>query len=560
MNRETESHFSNLPEIKIGRSNMVRPFTHTGSGDAALLLPIYVDNLIQPGDSVKMKFSSIIREMTPLVPVMDTAWADIMFFFVPKRLVWDHWVNFWGQNDTEPWIQKVDYTVPKLKAPKEGWTVGSLAEKLGYPIGVGDIEVDALPTRAYCKIWNDWFRDENLKNPVYINTGDSLTQGTDWSEYTEESPFDPVTDAETGAYPLKVAKPHDYFTSALPGLQKGPEVYIPLGETTPLIGFDTGIEPPVDTSPTLNEDAIGKQIGILNRNSSATGQQFSSLYYEDPDSATGSSFVGSNEYIGLAADLSNAVGASITQLRQAFAIQRFYEALARGGSRYIEVLRNIYGVTAPDYRLQRTEYIGGTRFYINMNQVIQSDAGATDATPLGHTGAYSVTTGKKDDLFSHAFVEHGVLMGLMCIRTEHSYSQGINRQFTKFKLFDYYTPQLANISEQAILNKEIYAQGTEEDEEAFGYQEAWAEYRYFPNMVTGEIRVDAPQSLSAWTYADHYEELPKLGDKWIDETKENIARTIAVENHDQFFYDFYFKPIYTRPMPIYSIPGLSSHF
>lgn len=550
MNRETESHFSNLPEIKVGRSNMVRPFTHTGSGDASLLLPIYVDNLIQPGDSVKMKFSSIIREMTPLVPVMDTAWADIMFFFVPKRLVWDHWVNFWGQNDTEPWIQRVDYTVPKLKAPENGWSVGSLAEKLGYPVGVGGIEVDALPTRAYCKIWNDWFRDENLKNPVYINTGDSLTQGTDMSEYDDDNPYDYVTGAETGAYPLKVAKPHDYFTSALPGMQKGPEVYIPLGETAPIIGTETEKRP---------GDSYTDETGLIGKSLSLAMPQAGGLYPYTDDAGSGEYLTGTHT-IGLAADLSNAIGASITQLRQSFAIQRFYEALARGGSRYIEVLRNIYGVTAPDYRLQRAEYIGGTRFYINMNQVIQSDAGATDATPLGHTGAYSVTTGKKEDLFSHAFVEHGVLMGLMCIRTEHSYSQGINRQFTKFKLFDYYTPQLANISEQAILNKEIYAQGTDEDEEAFGYQEAWAEYRYFPNIVTGEIRVEAPQSLSAWTYADHYEELPKLGDEWIDETKDNIARTIAVENHDQFFYDFYFKPIYTRPMPIYSVPGLSSHY
>lgn len=549
MNRETESHFSNLPSIKIGRSNMVRPFTHTGSGDAALLLPIYVDNLIQPGDSVKMKFSSIIREMTPLVPVMDTAWADIMFFFVPKRLVWTHWENFWGQNDTEPWIQKNDYVVPKLKAPKNGWTVGSLAEKLGYPIGVGDIEVDATPTRAYCQIWNDWFRDENLKNPCYINKGDSTTQGTDWSEYDSENPYDYVTGAETGAYPLKVAKPHDYFTSALPGLQKGPEVYIPLGEEAPIIGSN-GETPWSGYNHWTAAD--GKEIGFARR---ADNQAFVPYEFDSPANA-----MPLNTTTMLKVDLSNAVGASITQLRQAFAIQRFYEALARGGSRYIEVLRNIYGVTAPDFRLQRAEYIGGTRFYINMNQVIQSDAGANDATPLGHTGAYSVTTGKKDDLFSHAFVEHGVLMGLMCIRTEHSYSQGINRQFTKFHLFDYYTPQLANISEQAILNKEIYAQGTDEDEEAFGYQEAWAEYRYFPNMVTGEIRVDAPQSLSIWSYADHYEELPKLGDEWIDETKDNIARTIAVENHDQFFYDFYFKPTYTRPMPIYSIPGLSSHF
>lgn len=544
MFKEKEMHFSNVPEVSIGRSKMHIPNTHTGSGNAADLIPIFCDNLIMPGDSIKMRMSSVIRMMTPLVPVMDNAWADIMFFFVPKRLVWDHWQNFWGENDTEPWIQKVEYSVPKLTAPENGWTVGSLAEKFGYPIGVGDYEVDALPIRSYCKLWNDWFRDENLKNPAYISTGDSTTQGTDISEYDDNNPYDYVTGAETGAACLKVAKPHDYFTSALPGLQKGPDVYIPLGETAPVIGA----EPDTGTAATA---LIGKNLAAYYRGNSET-------FIVTDDS--NHSYMPGSTYIGLQADLSAAVGATITQLRQAFAIQRFYEALARGGSRYIEIIRNVFGTTAPDYRLQRSEYIGGCRIPINVSQVIQSDAGATDATPLGHTGAYSLTADRKDDLFNHAFVEHGCLIGVMCIRTDHTYSQGIERQYTKFKLFDWYTPQLANISEQAVLNKEIYTQATDEDEEAFGYQEAWAEYRSHKNIVTGELRVDAPQSLSAWTYADHYTELPKLGDEWIDETKENIARTLAVQNHDQFAFDFYFAPIYTRPMPIYSIPGLTSHF
>lgn len=546
MFREKEIHFSNVPEVKIGRSKMHIPNTHTGSGNAGDLIPIFCDNLIQPGDSIKMKMSSIIRMMTPLVPVMDNAWADIMFFFVPKRLVWDHWQNFWGENDTEPWIQKTEYSVPKLKAPANGWTVGSLAEKFGMPIGVGNYEIDALPFRSYCKIWNDWFRDENLKNPAYISTGDSTTQGTDITEYDELNPYDYVTGAETGAACLKVAKPHDYFTSALPGLQKGPDVYIPLGESAPVVGEHwerQGFTPA--------ESLEGKQIGVA---TNGTWQTILNGIDETPISMPNAST------IALQTDLSQAVGATITQLRQAFAIQRFYEALARGGSRYIEIIRNVFGTTAPDYRLQRSEYVGGFRIPINVSQVIQSDAGATDATPLGHTGAYSLTADRKDDLFTHAFVEHGCLIGVMCIRTDHTYSQGIERQYTKFKLFDYYTPQLANISEQAILNKEIYTQATDEDEEAFGYQEAWAEYRSHKNIVTGELRVDAPQSLSAWTYADHYTELPRLGDEWINETKENIDRTIAVQNHDQFFFDFYFAPTYTRPMPIYSIPGLTSHF
>lgn len=550
MFKEKEIHFSNVPEVKIGRSKMHIPNTHTGSGNAADLIPIFCDNLIQPGDSIKMKMSSIIRMMTPLVPVMDNAWADVMFFFIPKRLVWDHWANFWGENDTEPWIQRTEYSVPKLKAPENGWTVGSLAEKFGFPIGVGNYEVDALPIRSYCKVWNDWFRDENLKNPCYITTGDSTTQGTDISEYTEQNPYDYVTGAETGAACLKVAKPHDYFTSASPGMQKGPDVYIPLGDEAPIIAT----EPVGDyiSGQTTAEGMLNKEPVFINQ----MGQQSAWMV----TGTTAADQLRTSQAVSLAADLSNAVGATITQLRQAFAIQRFYEALARGGSRYIEIVRNIFGTTAPDYRLQRSEYIGGCRIPINVSQVIQSDAGATDATPLGHTGAYSLTADRKDDLFTHAFVEHGCLIGVMCIRTDHTYSQGIERQYTKFKLFDYYTPQLANISEQAILNKEIYTQATDEDEEAFGYQEAWAEYRSHKNIVTGELRVDAPQSLSAWTYADHYTELPRLGDEWIDETKENIDRTIAVQNHDQFFFDFYFAPIYTRPMPIYSIPGLTSHF
>lgn len=485
--------------------------------------------------------------MTPLVPVMDNCWADIMFFFVPKRLTWTHWQAFWGENETEPWIQKTEYNVPKTKAPDNGWKVGSLAEKFGWPIDVGNYEVDSTVLRAYCKIWNDWFRDENLKNPCFISTGDSTTQGTDLSEYNEQNPYDYVTGAETGAACLKVAKPHDYFTSALPGLQKGPDVYIPLGDSAP-VRFGENISP----NPT-NENILGDNVVVMGTNGSANA-----AVYATTDEGAAKTFTSSLAN-AIYADLSDAVGATITQLRQAFAIQRFYEALARGGSRYIEIIRNVFGTTAPDYRLQRSEYIGGFRLPINISQVIQSDAGANDATPLGHTGAYSLTADRKDDLFTHAFVEHGTLIGVMCIRTDHTYSQGIEKQYTKFKLFDYYTPQLANISETAILNKEIYTQGTNEDEEAFGYQEAWAEYRQHKNIVTGELRVDAPQSLSSWTYADHYTELPKLGDEWIDETKENIGRTIAVQNHDQFTYDFYFKPTYTRPMPIYSIPGLTSH-
>lgn len=492
MHRETESHFATLPEVKIGRSNLSIPFTNSGTCNAAQLIPIYWQECL-PGDTCKMKMSSVLRMTTPLVPVMDNCWADVMFFFIPNRLTWDHWPAFWGENDTEPWIQKVDYTVPKLVAPENGWTKGSLAEKFGWPTKVGGYEVSALWTRSYIKVWNDWFRDQNLKNPAYLSTGDSTTQGTDISEYNAENPYDYVTDAETGAMPLVVAKPHDYFTSALPGLQKGPEVYIPFAEKLPIMATDS-------TTGDDDEDLIGKPIRFAREASSQGGK------VNIATDVTGSlDYLSEGKSIGIEVDLSRAVGASITLLRQSFAIQRFYEALARNGSRYIEVLRGVYGTVNPDFRLQRSEYVGGYRLPINIAQVIQSDAGASDATPLGHTGAMSHTADRHDDLFTHSFTEHGILLGLMAIRTDHTYQQGLNKMFTKFKLFDYYTPQLANISEVAILNKEIYLDGSDKDEEAFGYQEAYAEYRYQPNVISGELKSNYDQSLDVWTYADYYE-------------------------------------------------------
>lgn len=542
MNRETEQHFANIPDITISRSKLVRPYTLWDTMNAADLVPIYVDSDIMPGDTVKMQMSSVIRMMTPLVPVMDNCYADITFFFVPHRLVWDHWENFWGQNDTAPWIQQVEYTTPMIKAPATtGWEEKSLADKLGYPLNAPEVEVSALPLRAYCKIYNDFWRDENWKNPVNFTTGDDTVIGTNPSDYTDENPYDYVTDTETAAMCLKAAKPHDYFTSVLPSAQKGPEVYIPLGESAPVWGQATEIG-------VTEESLVGKNLTLyMNEHS-----QFGITAGADQNLTAAHT-------IGLYTDLSNAVGATIGQLRQAYSIQRFYEALARGGSRYIEMIRSIYGVTNPDFRLQRAEYLGGFRLPINVNQVLQSDAGASDATPLGHTGAYSLTADARDDVFTHSFTEHGTLMGLITIRHEHSYGQGCPRMFTRKKIFDYYTPQLANLSEQAVLAKEIYCDGTSDDENAWGYQEAWAEYRYFPNQVHGEIRASYAQSLSVWTYQDYYEERPTMGDKWIDESDVEIQNTLAVQNHDQFFANYYFKPIYIRPMPVYSVPGLTGH-
>lgn len=550
MNKETEMHFANIPDISISRSKLTRPHLEWTTFNAADLIPIYVDTDIMPGDSVKMKMATVVRQMTPLVPVMDNCTAEITWWFVPHRLVWDHWENFWGQNDTEPWIQRTEYTIPQIKAPATtGWEEKSLADYLGYPLHAPEKEVSALPVRAYIKIWNDFWRDENWKNPTYMSTGDATVTGTNPSDYDDENPYDYVTNTETAALPLKAAKPHDYFTSVLPSTQKGPDVYIPLGESAPVKWTGLKESPGSLTDATNMKDLT---VGSLTNASGSTSY--------GTDGTNTRQQIASGAASTMYTDLSEAVGATIAQLRQAYSIQRFYEALARGGSRYIETIRSIYGVTNPDYRLQRAEYLGGFRLPINVAQVIQSDAGASDATPLGHTGAYSVTADNHDDVFTHAFTEHGTLMGLITIRHDLSYSQGVNRMYTRKKIFDFYTPQLANLSEQAVLSQEIYCDGTDNDLKAWGYQEAWAEYRYFPNQVHAEMRATYPTSLSVWTYQDYYTERPTMGDKWIDASDENIKRTLAVQDHDEFFGNFYFKPEYVRPMPVYSIPGLQGHF
>ena len=552
MNRETESHFSNLPTLNIKRSRFKRPSTHKTSFNASDLIPIYVDSDILPGDSVKMRMAEIVRMQTPIFPVMDNAYMDIYFFFVPHRIVWEHWKEFWGENNLTAWEQQVPYEIPQIEAPAStGWTEGTIADYMGIPTGVDDISVNHLPFRAYVKVWNDWFRDENLKDPAYIQSDETTLTGANSGSY--------VTAAQLGAAPLKVAKYHDYFTSALPAPQKGPSVNLPLGQAAPVIGVDPTNKP---TNYTLESNLLSKNLEIYRDSQGNVG------VIGDATGTPGFT-PASNKVIGLAADLSNALGATINQLRQAFAVQAFYEAQSRGGSRYIEFIKNIFGVTSPDGRLQRSEYLGGTRVQINMDQVLQTSS--TDAiSPQGNTAAFSCTVNSEEDLFTHSFTEHGTLIGVACIRTDHTYQQGINRMWSRKKWTDYYVPQLANLGEVPILNKELYAQGDSVvdtdgnivDDQVFGYQEAWADYRYMPSRVSGEMRSSYAQSLDAWHYADDYNALPTLSSSWIDETEDNIDRTISVQHStaNQFFGDFYFDPIYVRPMPVYSIPAMLNHF
>lgn len=544
MNRNTESHFATVPILDVRRSKFKRPHDHKSTFNVGELVPIFYDGTIMPGDTVKMRMSEIIRMMTPITPVMDMMWCDTYFFFVPYRLIWEHFKQFWGENDTAPWTQTNEYKIPKIKAPENGWLKGSLADHLGYPTKIGGYEKSALPFRAYVAIVNRWFRDQNLKNPCYLTLGDATIQGTD--KTTLGANYDYVTDTEKGAAPFIVARTQDMFSTALPEPQKGPDVNVPLGETARVIG--------VEPDYLYRQDQPLWTNGV-NKNLAMTRGQSDELIYSDEEQAE---TIPSKQTIGLAADLSNAVGATINQLRQAYAIQKFYENTARGGSRYIEQIKTHFRVQSSDARMQDPEYIGGKRIPISINQVVGHDQGAE--IPIGTTGAYSVTTDKNEDLFTFSAEEHGCIMGLACIRTEHSFQQGINRQFSMEDLFDFYTPELANLGEVSVKNDEIYLDGTDADKEVWGFQEAYYWYRYYPNQICGELRSNYDQSLDIWHWGDYYEQRPTLSSEWIDEPRENVDRTIAIQNHDQFFADFYFEPIYTRPMPLYSVPGLTGHY
>lgn len=546
MNREVESHFSMLPQVDVKRSKIKRPHTHKTAFNTGDLVPLYVDADILPGDTVSMDMGSIVRMSTPIAPVMDNAIMDIYWFFCPLRLVWEHFKEFWGENNETYWEQTTEYEIPQIEAPEGGWNVNSLADYMGIPIGVGGISVNALPFRSYAAVVNDWFRDENLKDPCMITKDETTVTGVNKGEN-----YDYVTDTEKGAACFKAAKFHDYFTSCLPSAQKGPAVQIPISlgdlEVTPTSEIHEIEQYPIFT------DLNGNKVGTPGYDRALYIDGGSQGYRLGPNSADGTNVFGAPANLW-AKGSSTGVTATINELRNAIAVQEFYEALARGGSRYIEFIKSVFGVTSPDARLQRTEYLGGARYRINMDQVLQTSS--TDATsPQGNTAAFSATT-FSGNMFTHSFVEHGTLLCLGVIRTDHTYQQGLERMWNRRKWYDYYIPQFANLGEQPVKLKEIYAQGTSEDDETFGFQEAWADYRYKPNRVSGELRSTAPQSLDLWHYGDHYTQRPYLSSEWIDEVEGNVARTLAVTNEIQFIADFYFDAEYVRPMPVYSIPAM----
>lgn len=553
MNRNTESHFAQVPRMQRPRSKFDRGHQLLTTINEGELVPIYMDEVL-PGDTAKVQLNGLIRMSTPIYPVMDNCYMDTYFFFVPSRLLWGHFENMFGENDTDYWAEKTEYSTPKcIIGGTSGLANGSIGDYFGLPTEVAKaLEVNALPARAYAMIYNEWFRDENLEAPLMLGYKKTDDGGTNADASKETSNANDITKTtntnEATLYAMKPARAgkfHDYFTSCLPSpMKNAEEVMIPLsGGAAPIFAY-------------ANKELKNKWLSNTNWNSynyiaGKTGNEGFDV---------GQVVLGGLEPESrpLGADLSKAEAASVNDIRQAIALQHVFEADARNGTRYREFLSGTWGVTSPDSRLQIPEYIGGQRIAINVNQVIQtSQTDEQTGQALGNTAAYSLTTCSKQ-MVNYAATEYGYIIGLAVVRVDHSYQQGLATKWTRGGRFTYYDPRLAGLGEQPVYNREIYAQGTEEDNQIFGYQECWADYRYKPSYVTGEMRSNYQKSLDAWHYADDYKTTPRLSAEWIQEGRENIDRTIAITSavSHQFLCDFWYNEEWFREMPIYSIPGI----
>lgn len=564
MNRNTESHFSLEPALNMSRSKFDRSFSVKTTFNTGDLVPFYLEEVL-PGDTFNVKSSKVVRMPSLLTPVMDNIFLDTYYFFVPNRLVWNHWKEFMGENTESAWIPATEYQVPQITAPATtGWSVGTIADYFGIPTGVAGLSVSALPFRAYALICNEWFRDQNLTDPLVVPMDDSTVAGLN-----DGNELDRIA---KGGKPFRAAKYHDYFTSCLPGPQKGADVLVPGGSTgfVPVVTRDVAVPHPggftlsgIGAASNSSTGDLTPYNTAISRAGASSGLQVAGSSYlqampKAGDTGYGGGFDPTNLWVS--PEAGTAVGATINQLRLAFQIQKYYEKLARGGSRYTEVIRSFFGVTSPDARLQRPEYLGGNRIPITINQVIQQSGTQSSGTPQGTVVGMSQTTDTHAD-FVKSFTEHGYIIGLMVARYDHTYQNGLARMWSRKDKFDFYWPVFANIGEQAVKNKEIFAAGTDDDDKVFGYQEAWADYRYKPNIVTGDMRSNSTQSLDVWHLADDYETCPRLSDEWIRESPASVNRILAVSDQlsHQFFADIYVQNDCTRPMPLYSIPGLIDH-
>lgn len=538
MSRRNMQHlFSQVPKTEIPRSRFNRSHGLKTTFDSGYLVPILVDEVL-PGDTFNLRATLFTRLATLISPIMDNVYLDTFFFFVPERLVFENFQRMCGEQENPD--DSTDFLFPTLNAPSGGFAVGSLADYFGLPTGVNNLEVRAEPFRCYNLIYNEWFRDENLQDSVPFTKADS----------------DQISNYSL----LRRGKRHDYFTSALPWPQKGPGVELPFGGNADIN---------LSSSATMNVPGFSLyNIGASSSNRSYVdgfiGQGSGRVYvgsdedgYSLAPTKQTSVNLPVNGLAGWSVDMSSVSSVTINQFREAFQIQKWYERAARGGTRYTEILRSFFGVVSPDARLQRPEYLGGSSRRIDISVVPQTSA-SDSTTPQANLSAFGVGINNKSG-FTKSFVEHGWIIGLVNVRADLTYQQGINRMWSRRTKFDMYWPTFAHLGEQAILNKEIYAQGNTTDDEAFGYQERYAEYRYFPSQVTGKFRSTYAQSLDFWHLAQKFDSLPTLSSQFIEDNPP-IERIVAVQDEPQFLLDAYFDMNCVRPMPVYGVPGLVDHF
>lgn len=571
MSVNNEYRFGIVPQVTTPRSKFLMHQNIRTTFNTGKLIPFFVDTDIMPGDTFKLSGTMVVRMSTPIYPTMDNMFADVRWFFVPHRLVWDHWKAFMGENETGAWYNQTSYTVPQIVIGKSGTNAnlriakGDNLQYMGIPIGypssfsssgtTDGAKFSALPYRALCQTWNDWYRDENFCPPIYYNHGDAdanAERNNTWGTYSTS------TGAELSCPP--VFKFKDMFNSCLPEPQAGPAVTLPIGASAPVIQGQKHDIPQqsmtwsyVDNNQPINTSNQSQAIATFGdgTNNGFTG------YAASVVSLDGTSNMAPNNLI---ADLSNAVAATINAQRMAFATQRILEQSARSGRRYVEIIKGFWGVTSPSATQQRSQYLFGKRLPVNMAQVTQTSS--TDSTsPQGNTAAYSLTV---DSEYYGTFsaTEHGTLLGVLCVRPEHSYDTGIAKMWQRKNKLDFYWPQLAFLGEEPITNKTIYADGSAADEQVFGYNERWVEYRTKVNINTGAFSTKYAQTLAAWHYGDAYNSLPVLSDTWRRETTANVDRTLAVTSavEDNFLMDSRWEFEATRCCPLYSVPGLLDHF